>query len=142
MNAALAIGQLIRARKLDVAVGFTYYAGCEPKNKACALPMAQKGVYRGLIFGNNAFCSSACPLILASGLRRIHSAGASVGVIARRGRAFTIVVDGVSASEEYQAVLPNSTLVSDGPHSFHAWVVKQPELLHVRVAPAPSTSPR
>jgi hypothetical protein len=80
VNAAIAIGRMIRAKKLDVAVGWTYYAGCEPKKKDCKLPKHQKGVYRGLLLAGQSYCSSACSLIFAGGTRRILSPGAALGV--------------------------------------------------------------
>ncbi len=59
--------------------------------------------------------------------------GATVGVIARRGVLGRIVIDGVEG-EEYQALLPGSILVADGPRSFHAWFLRDQEILHDRAA--------
>ncbi len=47
VEAALAIGQMIRERKLDVLVGWTLFTGCNPTVKTCELPKEQKGVYAG-----------------------------------------------------------------------------------------------
>jgi hypothetical protein len=80
VNSALAMGQMIRERKLDVTVGWTLYSGCGPTSRGCAPSKAQGGVYRGLIIGMRAYCFSACPFILAAGQRRVVGTGAFVGV--------------------------------------------------------------
>ncbi|MEP7171957.1 MAG: hypothetical protein ABI705_00575 [Aestuariivirga sp.] len=80
VEAALAIGQMIRERKLDVLVGWTLFTGCNPTAKTCKLPKAQKGVYAGLALTSRGYCLSACPFILASGQKRILGAGAFLGV--------------------------------------------------------------
>ncbi len=80
VDSALAMGQMIRARKLDVAVGGTYYAGCGPITKDCKLPKEQNGIYRGTATTYNAYCVSACPFILAGGQRRLAGSGGYVGV--------------------------------------------------------------
>jgi len=80
VEAALAIGQMIRERKLDVLVGWTLFTGCNPTTKSCKLPKEQKGVYAGLAMTSRGYCLSACPFILASGQKRILGAGAILGV--------------------------------------------------------------
>jgi hypothetical protein len=80
VNSALAMGRLIRARKLDVAVGWTLYSGCGPTTKTCTLPKGQHGVYRGIAATGQGYCASACPFILAGGIRRLQGAGAYIGV--------------------------------------------------------------
>ncbi len=80
VDAALAIGELIRKSHLDVAVGGTYFGGCAPHKKACKLPKEQKGVYRGIVIGGQGFCVSACPLILAAGEHRFGGPGTYIGV--------------------------------------------------------------
>lgn len=80
MEAALEIGRMIRKRGLDVAVGYTIYKGCAPHDKTCKLPKEQKGVYRGQPSEFYAFCTSACPLILAAGTDRIAGRNTYVGV--------------------------------------------------------------
>lgn len=80
VEAALAIGQMIRQRKLDVLVGWTLFTGCNPTAKTCKLPKAQKGVYAGLAMTTRGYCLSACPFILASGQKRILGSGAILGV--------------------------------------------------------------
>jgi hypothetical protein len=80
VEAALAIGQMIRERKLDVIVGWTLFTGCNPSVKTCKLPKEQKGVYAGLAMTSRAYCFSACPFILAAGQKRMLGTGAILGV--------------------------------------------------------------
>jgi hypothetical protein len=80
INAALEIGNMVRKRKMTVAVGFTLYRGCRPDEVACKLPKEAKGVYAGSISEYNAFCNSACPMILAAGTTRLASSMAYVGL--------------------------------------------------------------
>lgn len=80
VEAALAIGQMIRERKLDVLVGWTLFTGCNPTVKTCKLPKEQKGVYAGLAMTSRGYCLSACPFIVAAGQKRILGAGAVLGV--------------------------------------------------------------
>ncbi len=78
--AALEIGRLIRKNKLDVAVGRTRYSGCAPADTSCTLPKPARGTYRGTLRADNAYCFSACPLVLAGGTRRVAGLGSHVGV--------------------------------------------------------------
>jgi hypothetical protein len=80
VEAALAIGQMIRQRKLDVLVGWTLFTGCNPTVKTCKLPKEQKGVYAGLVMTSRGYCLSACPFIFAAGQKRILGSGAFLGV--------------------------------------------------------------
>ncbi len=80
VDAALAIGTMIRARKLDVAVGWTFFTGCWPQQKDCKPPKQQAGVYRGTAVTYRAYCASACPFILAAGQQRLLGPGAAAGV--------------------------------------------------------------
>ena len=78
--AAIAIGRLIRARQLPVGVAQTSYTGCAPGQKTCKLPPDAKGRYRGAASSYNAYCHSACTLILASGTQRLAGLFSTVGV--------------------------------------------------------------
>ena len=80
VTSALAIGEMIRERKLDVAVGWTLYSDCSPLAKSCKLPKSQKGVYRGLAMTGRGYCTSACPFILAAGQKRVADISTYVGV--------------------------------------------------------------
>lgn len=80
IEAALQIGRLVRERGLTVAVGYTRFSGCSPVDATCKLPPANKGIYVGTIEEEQAFCNSACPMVLAGGATRLASYLTSVGV--------------------------------------------------------------
>jgi hypothetical protein len=46
LDAALAMGRTIRAKKLDVAIGYTTFSSCAPRQKGC--DVKKIGGYRGL----------------------------------------------------------------------------------------------
>ncbi len=70
---ALAIGQLVRAKGLAVAVARSLIANCSERARDC--PNA-----RGQAITGGAFCASACPLILAGGVERLVGPVPLVGV--------------------------------------------------------------
>ncbi len=80
VDAAMAMGRLIRERKLDTGVSGTRFAGCRPADPGCKLPADARGVYTGAAFSGGAFCVSACPLMLAGGIERLASHWSYVGV--------------------------------------------------------------
>ncbi len=63
---AMAMGRLIRAQKLAVAVAHTELTPCAGSTSAC-------GESRGTASSYGAFCGSACPLVLAGGIERYAS---------------------------------------------------------------------
>lgn len=71
---ALAMGKLIRIRKMQVIVGQTVPGRCSGKAGCKAEPRP------GRIVTRQAFCNSACPIVLAGGVLRIVPDDASVGV--------------------------------------------------------------
>src|SRR5271165_3284355 len=73
LGAALQMGELIRERRLAVAVARTQIANCPERTPAC--PGA-----RGQAITGGAFCASACPLILAAGVERLVGPVPMVGV--------------------------------------------------------------
>ncbi|TIT97888.1 MAG: hypothetical protein E5W55_07920 [Mesorhizobium sp.] len=78
VNAALALGRLIRKNKLDIAVGKTQ---CDRSVSNCTT--YSEGViihYRGDSFDAGAMCNSACPLMFAGGVRRLVGDQAFLGV--------------------------------------------------------------
>jgi hypothetical protein len=77
VDAALAMGRLIRANKLDVAVGYTTFSSCAPRQKKCD---AAKTGYTGIAAIGFAYCNSACPLVLAGGTRRLVGTWGHLGV--------------------------------------------------------------
>jgi hypothetical protein len=78
VDAALAMGRMIRARKLDVAVGYTTFLSCAPRQKKCDAEKA--GGYKGIAAMGLAYCNSACPFVLAGGTNRLVGAWAHLGV--------------------------------------------------------------
>ncbi|MFO1032560.1 MAG: hypothetical protein U1E15_00100 [Hyphomicrobiales bacterium] len=80
IDAALQIGRMIRKRSLDVYVGATAYAGCKPSDAQCKLPAEFQGIYRGQMLEYSAYCFSACPIVLAGGVKRFVGGFSPVGV--------------------------------------------------------------
>lgn len=79
LTAAEQIGNLIRRRGHDVAVGRTAFTECNP-GAACASDFAKAGLPGALIERGVSICASACSLILAAGRERILLSRAVVGV--------------------------------------------------------------
>ncbi|WP_336172550.1 hypothetical protein [Ensifer sp. MJa1] len=80
VDAALALGRMIRARKLEMAVGKTRFTGCQPQQKDCVLNNGKGARYIGTAYSGEAYCNSACPLMLAGGVRRVVGQWAYLGV--------------------------------------------------------------
>jgi hypothetical protein len=78
VDAAFAMGRLIRAKELDVAVGYTTFSTCAPRQKGCDAD--KKGGYVGVAAPGFAYCNSACPMVLAGGVRRLVGSWAHLGV--------------------------------------------------------------
>lgn len=76
---AMAIGQLIHNKGLDVAVARTTFTPCAPDDAACR-KKAGKTPLRGLPDQSFSICASSCTFILAAGKRRFVRAPAFVGV--------------------------------------------------------------
>lgn len=79
VEASMALGKLIRARGLDVGVGWTLFSGCWPEDKGCKLPADQRGVYRGIPVTWRAFCVTSCSFVLAGGHTRLAT-GTTIAV--------------------------------------------------------------
>jgi len=79
VDIAMAMGQIIRERQMTVEVARTDYLRCVPRDNKCK-PDLQDGVYYGYANTTNAGCFSACPLVLAGGVRRIAGPVSRVGV--------------------------------------------------------------
>ncbi len=80
VRAALEIGRLIRKAGLDVGVGWTSFRDiCKPGSANCKLPPENGSLYRGIPFHGGAYCSSACPLVLAGGINRLAGPGTYIG---------------------------------------------------------------
>lgn len=67
VEGALAAGRLIRERKLDVVVAHTDFVDCD----ASADCLAKDGVHTGLSIESEGECASACPIMVAGGVRRV-----------------------------------------------------------------------
>ena len=76
---AFAIGRLIRAKDLAVAVTATTFSPCAPGELACRKTKTG-GELHGLAQPHMSKCASACVFILAGGTRRLVGQGAAVGV--------------------------------------------------------------
>ena len=80
VDEALAIGRLLRARGLDVAVSRTVLASCAPADKACARRARSARARLGLPKVDMAMCASSCAFVLAAGRRRLVAPTTYVGV--------------------------------------------------------------
>lgn len=80
VEAALAMGAMIRERKLIVAVGASYSTGCLAGDDACKAKPGPGTVYSGVVSNHSTFCNSACTLVLASGSQRLASRWDVIGV--------------------------------------------------------------
>ncbi len=76
---AYAIGRLIRAKDLTVAVTATAFEPCAPRELACRKAKTG-GELRGLAQPYMSKCASACVFIIAGGTRRLVGEGTAVGV--------------------------------------------------------------
>lgn len=77
VEAALAIGRMLRKAGRDIAVTATRFDGCAPGEADCK---PKDGVFRGLPVSYATTCLSACSYLIAGAKRRFVSAAASVGV--------------------------------------------------------------
>ncbi len=76
VDAAIAIGRMIRKWQLDVAVSRTSLEPCPAADRRCLTNVAASGALNSAIAG----CDSACPIILAGGRHRIVSPWTQIGV--------------------------------------------------------------
>ena len=77
--AAMEMGRLIRERGLITAVGFTNYSGCGPDQEGCR-PNYPDGAYAGFVYPVWAYCMSACPYVLAGGVKRLVGTSSQIGI--------------------------------------------------------------
>ena len=80
VEAALALGRLVRKNKLDIAIGKTVFSGCQPDAKGCPDRDKNGARYFGNALAYSAMCNSACPLMFAGGVRRVVGEWAYLGV--------------------------------------------------------------
>ena len=79
VDAAMAMGRIIRKHKLNVSVGSTSFTPCHPDQKGCKSPY-QDGAFAGYSYPGFANCLSACPFVLAAGTKRSVSLWSQVGI--------------------------------------------------------------
>ncbi|WP_296038823.1 hypothetical protein [uncultured Agrobacterium sp.] len=80
VDAALAIGQMIRNRKLDTAIGRTQLNDCPMLDPRCKEKMVKGGWSSGTVRSGGAYCFSACPFVVAGGVNRAASPNTSIGL--------------------------------------------------------------
>ncbi len=80
VSAAIAMGRTIRQNRLDVAVARTWFFGCQPDAKGCKANDGKGSRYIGIPFVLGSYCASACPLMLAGGVRRLVGPQSYLGV--------------------------------------------------------------
>jgi hypothetical protein len=108
IDAAIALGEIIRARKLDVGVGWTLFTGCWPNEAVCLIQGQQEGVFRGTPVTWRAYCISACSFVLAGGRRRL-AGGATLGLT---GFSRTVSTQRIFYQERYRVVNGKKKVVS------------------------------
>lgn len=80
VTAAIAMGRMIRQNRLDAAVGRTWFFGCQPDAKDCKANDGKGARYIGIPYELGSYCASACPLMLAGGVRRLVGPQPYLGV--------------------------------------------------------------
>ncbi|WP_280775395.1 hypothetical protein [Rhizobium sp. SG_E_25_P2] len=80
VDAAMALGRLIRKNAVSVEVGYTRFVTCRPTDDACKPDGARDGEYYGTVAVAGSFCWSACPIALAGGEKRFSSHWSYTGV--------------------------------------------------------------
>ncbi|MBB6485553.1 hypothetical protein GGD46_002841 [Rhizobium lusitanum] len=78
VEAAMEMGEIIRKRGLSVAVGGTRLQSCPNNQPLCA--DGWRGGSKGVVYSAGSRCFSACPFVLAAGVRRVVSPFSIVGV--------------------------------------------------------------
>ncbi|PDT05880.1 hypothetical protein CO666_04600 [Rhizobium chutanense] len=80
VDAAYAMGRMIRKAGLETAVGGTRLKDCPADDTRCAAAIAKDGSSAGVTYSGGAYCFSACPLAFAGGTSRVSSQWAFIGV--------------------------------------------------------------
>ncbi len=79
VRAALAMGRAIRARKMNVAVGYAFSLTCDSRDVFCNETLKRKQISRGFLSTQPSYCASACTLVLAAGVERIAIPASVIG---------------------------------------------------------------
>lgn len=108
IDAAIAMGEIIRARKLDVGVGWTLFDGCWPNETICLIHGQQQGLFRGTPVTFRAYCVSACAFILAGGQKRL-AGGATLGITEFSS---TVTTQRIVYQERYRVVNGKKKVIS------------------------------
>ncbi|MEI1246684.1 hypothetical protein [Rhizobium aouanii] len=80
VDAAYAMGRMIRKAGLETAVGGTRLKDCPVGDTRCQAAIAKDGSAVGYTYSSGAYCFSACPLAFAGGTSRVASQWAFIGV--------------------------------------------------------------
>ncbi|WP_085778951.1 hypothetical protein [Rhizobium sp. NXC14] len=80
VDAAYAMGRMIRKAGLETAIGGTRLKDCPEDDARCAAAIAKDGSSVGVTYSDGAYCFSACPLAFAGGISRVSSQWAFIGV--------------------------------------------------------------
>ncbi|MBB4481620.1 hypothetical protein GGE46_004218 [Rhizobium etli] len=109
MDAAFAMGRMIRTAGLEVSIGRTQLPNCPELDPRCNASIAKNGPTKGEVFAARAYCLSTCTLVLMSGTPRIVGYS-SIGLVRPTTAEYTkfrAYFDemGVSA-ETYETVMP------------------------------------
>ncbi|MBX4999879.1 hypothetical protein HJB72_18190 [Rhizobium lentis] len=80
VDAAYAMGRMIRKAGLETAVGGTRLKDCPANDPRCDAAIAKDGTALGNTYSDGAYCFSACPLAFAGGTSRVASQWALIGV--------------------------------------------------------------
>lgn len=80
VDAAYAMGRMIRKAGLETAVGGTQLKDCPVEDTRCQAAIAKDGTAVGDTYSAGAYCFSACPLAFAGGTSRVASQWAFIGV--------------------------------------------------------------
>ena len=82
IEAAVAMGRVIRKYKMDTGVGQTWIIGCSTveREAGSCKPDDALHAFNGRAFASRAYCASACPLVLLGGIHRVVDPSSFVGV--------------------------------------------------------------
>lgn len=80
VDAAYAMGRMIRKAGLETAVGGTRLKDCPAEDMRCDAAVAKDGPSLGDAYSDGAYCFSACPLVFAGGTVRAAPQWAFIGV--------------------------------------------------------------
>jgi hypothetical protein len=143
LHAAIDMARMIRIRALDVAVGRTVFEGCAPPQPRCE---NISKTYRGAIASMDAYCLSACPLVLAGGTNRMVGRLAYAGVhrVSRhRLRSRLVYADGTKGRTRIEKSLLISSAIDPRVHKklrrhFQTMGISEDVLAWLEATPASS----